>query len=187
MTSSRLDPLGLWSAPADIAHAIRSLPEIVERLDRIESDAGALRGSVEAVARDMGALSEVKDNAAEIASHAEALPQVNERIGDVAKAVAALPEMERRLSTIEAAMPALVEVQQHLARLPDAVDALGGDLVKLSDLLARMLSSLDRLDASVGTLHASVEPLGRIANRLPGGVSKRSGSQSQPEEAPPGE
>jgi hypothetical protein len=32
-----------------------------------------------------------------------------------------------------------------------------------------MLSSLDRLDGDVTTLNDAVQPLGRIADRLPGG------------------
>lgn len=211
MTSSRFDPLGLWSAPADVAHAIRALPELVERLDRIventdgmndvrqsvseirtlleamseisgeverigaaTSSLPALHRAVDAIAKSTGSLGEVKDNTGEIATHTIALRDVNERIGDVASAIPALPEIERRLGTIEAAMPVLVEVQQHLARLPDVIETLGGDLAKLSDLLALMLTSLDRLDGSVVTLQGSVEPLGRIANRLPGRGSRRS-------------
>jgi len=31
-----------------------------------------------------------------------------------------------------------------------------------------MLTSLDRLDANLGALHESIEPIGRVADRLPG-------------------
>jgi hypothetical protein len=62
----------------------------------------------------------------------------------------------------------LVQVQQHLERLPEAIETLARDLAKLPELLDRMLVSLDRLDGTVATLQASVEPLGRIANRVPG-------------------
>jgi hypothetical protein len=52
-------------------------------------------------------------------------------------------------------MPVLVEVQRHLAQLPETMGTL--------------LTALDELNRSVDTLQAVVEPMGRLANRVPGG------------------
>jgi hypothetical protein len=72
------------------------------------------------------------------------------------------------MAQIEAAMPTLVEVQQQLAELPRTMDELQERLGGVSATLERLLSLLDTLDANVGSLRGSIEPIGRIADRLPG-------------------
>lgn len=169
------NPFGLRSAPSDAVHVLRSLPALVERVEQIAKDTAVLTGlkeAVESITGQAGSLTAVQETTARIGEDTSALPRVGERIDHLAGAVEVLATMDERMATIEAAMPVLVEVQQHLARLPDTIETLGGDLNKLSELLAHMLSSLDRLDASVALLHSSVEPLGRIANRLPGRASR---------------
>ena len=104
-----------------------------------------------------------------IAESTAPLPEVRDAILGVSRDAAVLPAMDDRMATIESAMPVLVEVQQHLARLPETIETLGEGVTRLSDLLGQLLTSLDRLDENVTALHGSVEPLGRIANRLPGG------------------
>ena len=69
------------------------------------------------------------------------------------------------MAQIEAAMPTLVEVQQQLADLPRTMVELQERLGGVSDTLERLLASLDTLDANVGSLHGSIEPIGRIADR----------------------
>jgi hypothetical protein len=56
-------------------------------------------------------------------------------------------------------MPVLVEVQQHLARLPETIEGLNAGIAELVGLMER--------------LHESLEPLGRLADRLPGGGARR--------------
>ncbi len=165
------DPLGLRSAPADIAHALRALPELAERLEQVTQDTSVLeevRTGVEAIERDLATLSAIGEQTATIRTDTAALPALGEQMGRVAQAVQALPTINDRMASIEAAMPVLVAVQQHLERLPEAIETLGRDLAKLPELLDRMLGSLDHLDTTVASLQTSVEPLGRIANRMPG-------------------
>lgn len=165
------DPLGLRSAPADLAHALRAIPELVERLEQVTQDTSVLedvRAGVQAIERHLADLSGIAESTATIRCDTAALPALGEHMGRVAEAVQALPSIDERMANIEGAMPVLVQVQQHLERLPEAIETLGQDLAKLPELLDRMLVSLDRLDGTVATLQASVEPLGRIANRMPG-------------------
>ena len=56
----------------------------------------------------------------------------------------------------------------HLADLPETMDELQVRLGGLTEMLERLLSSLDTLDANVSALRDAVEPIGRIADRLPG-------------------
>ncbi len=59
------------------------------------------------------------------------------------------------MAKIEGAMPVLVEVQQHLAQLPETIESLN--------------ANIDELQTLMGRLHDSLEPLGRLADRIPGG------------------
>jgi len=65
-------------------------------------------------------------------------------------------------------MPTLVEVQQQLTALPGTMDELQGRLGGLTEMLGRLLASLDQLDANVSSLREAVEPIGRVADKLPG-------------------
>jgi hypothetical protein len=86
----------------------------------------------------------------------------------VAAATQVLPPMDERMAAIEGAMPVLVEVQRHLARVPETLEHLDTRLADLSATLERLLVSLEGLDRNVGSLHAAVGPLSRVAERLPG-------------------
>jgi len=46
---------------------------------------------------------------------------------------------------------------------------LDGHIGQLSTLRERLLGSLEKLDGNVTSLQAAVEPLGRVADGLPGG------------------
>jgi hypothetical protein len=139
------NPIG---APAEIVNAVKLLPTIADRLG------------------------EVVQGLRSISADTRELPSMNERIGVVAAGTEVLPGMDARMQTIEQAMPALLEVQQHLAQLPETIQHLDGHIGRLTAIMDDLLSSLHRLDQDVNTLSASVEPLGRLAGRVPGG-SKR--------------
>lgn len=105
----------------------------------------------------------------EIAEHTADLAPVRDSIEGVRHDTSVLhgvndatSTMDERMRTIEDAMPALVEVQQRLTDLPETID-------RLATLMERLLASMDRLDAQIGTLHTSIEPVGRLADRMPGG------------------
>ena len=97
-----------------------------------------------------------------MADNTAELPDVRAQLEQVAETTSVLPQMDQRMATIEEAMPVLVEVQQHLARLPETIEGLNRGIVELVGLM-------DGLQASLGQLHESLEPLGRLADRLPGG------------------
>ena len=78
------------------------------------------------------------------------------------------------MAHIEESMPVLVEVQQHLSALPEVMETIGTGLERLATLMDRLLGSIDTLDSNVKGLQASLEPIGRVADKLPG--NRRSGS-----------
>ena len=92
-------------------------------------------------------LPEIAENTRVMKEHTAALVRVAEALDRVAADTAALKPMDQRMAAIEAAMPVLVEVQQHLAKLPETIEGLM---------------------ASVDVLQGAVEPLGRLAGRVPG-------------------
>jgi hypothetical protein len=65
-------------------------------------------------------------------------------------------------------MPVLVEVQQHLAALPEVMGTIGTGLEQLAALMDRLLASIEMLDGNVNGLKDSLEPIGRVADRIPG-------------------
>ena len=77
------------------------------------------------------------------------------------------------MAHIEESMPVLVEVQQHLSMLPEVMETLDTGLEHLATLMDRLLASIDTLDGNVQALRGSLEPIGRVADRLPG--ARRSG------------
>lgn len=139
--SSTLDPvvnpLGIVSAPGELATSLRTLPELL-------------------------ALRKVGDDTRRMADNTAELPDVRAQLEQAAEMTSVLPQMDRRMATIEEAMPVLVEVQQHLARLPETIEGLNRGIAELVGLM-------DGLQASLGHLHESLEPLGRLADRIPGG------------------
>jgi uncharacterized phage infection (PIP) family protein YhgE len=139
--------VGLVNLPADAILALRSLPTLLDRLAAIEESTAWL--------------TEVREDLRKVAASTAPLPAV-------ARATDVLPEMNDRMASIDSAMPTLVEVQQHLAKLPETMATLGTGLGQLSALMEQLLGSLERLDRNVTALQESIEPLGRIADRLPG-------------------
>jgi septal ring factor EnvC (AmiA/AmiB activator) len=90
----------------------------------------------------------------EVAAATAALPALRADMERVAEATECINQIDGRMANIEAAMPVLVEVQQHLATLPETMDRLDRRLAQLAD----QLESLQR----------GLEPIGRVAERVPG-------------------
>jgi phage-related minor tail protein len=154
---SPVNPLGLTSIPADVMNALRLLPGVSDRLDQVADntdDLATIREAIVGVKKDTSVLPDVGSNTA-------AISELAHQLGQVAEATTVLPGIDSRLASIEEAMPALVEVQQHLASLPETIG-------RLSTLMERLLESIEGLDARVAGLQQSIEPLGRVADRLPG-------------------
>jgi len=85
-----------------------------------------------------------------------------------------LPAMDDRMAHIEQSMPVLVEVQQHLSALPEVMQTIGTGLEQLTTLMDRLLGSIEALDGNVKALQGSLDPIGRIADRIPG--NRKSGN-----------
>jgi hypothetical protein len=108
-----------------------------------------------------------------VAGDTRALPALRRDMRAVGDATAILAPMDGRMANIEATMPILVEVQRHLADLPETISALDDRIARLSDVLERMLETMTHLDTSVVDLQGAVEPVGRLASRLPGQKNAR--------------
>src|SRR3954451_17173330 len=106
------------------------------------------------IARDTNRMAEHTEVLAEVALATQALPELQKQMAAVAAATAAIRPVDEKTVTIAEAMPVLVEVQRHLAKLPETIDRLDARISELSVLLQGLQDSL--------------EPLGRIARRLPG-------------------
>jgi DNA repair ATPase RecN len=181
-----MSPFGIESLPADIAAALKAVPQLVDRLDKVvdsTSEMEAMRHGIDSVSEDTSKLAGICEDVARIARSLEGMPTITSGVESVAADTGALPDMnasiqvlptmDQRMQKIEEAMPVLVEVQAHLAKLPETIETLGTGLDRLAGLMDRLLTSMDRLDGNVGSLQTSIEPLGRIADRLPGSSPKK--------------
>jgi len=176
-------PLGIESLPSDIARLLRALPQLGDRLEEVAestSQMAAMREGIERLDQNTQTLPGVARDVERIATLLERLAAIDTSVKAVAKDTGVLPGVESsiesmngRMAEIEAAMPVLVEVQQHLAKLPEAIETLGTGLDRLAGLMEQLLNSMNTLDRNVESLHASMEPIGRIADRLPGSGSSR--------------
>jgi DNA repair ATPase RecN len=156
------NPIGL---PSELIGALKLLPTIAERLGEVVQALSVLSEVSDGVRRIGADTGELRS----VSSDTECLPAISEKIGVVAQATDTLPTLDQRMSTIEAAMPALLEVQQHLALLPESIERLDGHIGRLAAIMDDLLGSMRRLDDDMNILSASVEPLGRLADRMPGG------------------
>ena len=125
--------------------------------DRLSALPVGLRKALELIpeiARNTALLRDVARALEQVAGDTDALPGIRKDMARVAEATSVLEAMDGRMAAIEEAMPVLVEVQRHLAQLPET--------------MKQLLTALDELNQSVDTLQGAVEPMGRLANRVPG-------------------
>ena len=115
---------------------------------------GELAASLRVLPELLDELRDVRSDTRRMANNTDSLPEVREALAEVANATRVLPHMDERMAHIEEAMPVLVEVQQHLARLPETIEGLNAGIAGLVELMDRLGESL--------------EPLGRLAERVPG-------------------
>jgi methyl-accepting chemotaxis protein len=59
-------------------------------------------------------------------------------------------------------------LEVHAAHL----EAIDERMDRIVELMERMVSSIDQLSATVEELRTSIEPVGRLANRFPGGAKR---------------
>ena len=151
--------------------AVRMLARAARHVEQIAESTRALlpmREAIGDVAGDTRALALLREDMARVADYTS-------KLDAMLASTDVLPGMDGRMAHIEEAMPVLVEVQRSLSRLPDTMerlpetmDRLGAGLTDLSELLERLVASVEQLDENVTTLHGAVEPLGRVAQRIPG-------------------
>jgi hypothetical protein len=137
-------------------------------IDRILGLPGDLVTGVQQLPRMAGSLESMLAILARVAADTRALPALRRDMKSVGEATAILEPMDARMANIEKTMPILVEVQRHLAQLPETIDSLDARIGRLSDVLEKMLETMTQLDTSVVGLQGAVEPVGRLAGRLPG-------------------
>lgn len=140
--------------PADVIGALRMVPEIVENTRAME--------------RHTSVLVDVATVLRRVAEDTKALAPLRDDMASVAEATSVLEAMDNRMAAIQEAMPVLVEVQRHLTQLPETMGHLDEGLMRLSGLVERILIALEELNDSVDTLQVAVEPMGRLASRMPG-------------------
>jgi hypothetical protein len=132
----------------------------------IVSVPGELVAALRVLPEVLTALTKVGEDTRRMAENTAELPDVRARLEEVSELASVLPPMDERMATIEGAMPVLVEVQQHLAKLPETIEGLNAGI-------AELVALMERLEESLGHRHASLEPLGRLADRLPGSGARR--------------
>ena len=121
------------------------------------------------VASALRVLPEIAKHTGKMARSMDGLRRDTAKLQTLAEDASVLVPMDKRMEAIEGAMPVLVEVQQHLALVPETLGRLDERMNRLSDGLDQLLVALEELSQSVASLQASVQPLGRLARRLPGG------------------
>lgn len=149
----------------DLAAVAGALPAVFAQLRQI-TDATASLPRIQAGIDELGArLDGLADGIAAVASATEPLPSVEVVLG----------RLDGRMAEIQAAMPHLVTIQGQLEALPvlvsrmtDVLETLPAALERMTEVLERFETSIGHLDEQVTGLHGAVEPLGRIAERVPG-------------------
>jgi predicted nucleic acid-binding Zn-ribbon protein len=125
-------------------------------------------GNTSEIEKHTTALADIARFLEGVKADTEALPPLREDMARVAEATSVLKGMDRRITTIEEAMPVLVKVQKHLDRLPETMERLDDRIERLSGLMENLLTALEALNTSVDTLHGGMQPMARLASRVPG-------------------
>jgi septal ring factor EnvC (AmiA/AmiB activator) len=129
------------------------LPFPLDRLPGLPADVlGALR-VLPGMAADTASMARSTAVLGDVAKATQTSPERAD-MARVAEATGCIAQIDARMANIEAAMPVLVEVQQHLATLPETMDRLDRRLAQLADQLE--------------ALQRGLEPIGLVAQRVPG-------------------
>jgi len=160
--------LGIETLPSELLKVVRALPLVADRLDAIGASTDELprmRAGIDALGEDTQRIAGLQGAMERLAIEMGGL---KDELGRVVGATDVLPTMDGRMAKIEGSMPVLVEVQQHLSRLPETIETLDAGIDRLVGLMDRLLASIETLDGNVGSLRSALEPIGRIADRMPG-------------------
>ena len=133
--------------------ALDRLADISETLDRLAELDQSLRqlGTLE---RSLNEIAEVAQAVAQLAEVTEHLPQlvrVTDSLPQLVESTATLPEIPERVRAVEGLVNDAVG---NLDRLQPSLDQLGTQIAELQDV--------------IGGLGGALEPIGRLAGRVPG-------------------
>ena len=158
-----------------VGHDAAVAPRPLDRILGLPADLSALLAHIPAIARNTKAiedhtaqLNEVASSLQRVAGDTSTLPDVRDNLLLVAETTATLQPMSDRLASIEEAMPVLVEVQKQLVELPAVMERLDEGIGRLCSLMDKTVKSIDDLGEQIETLQGSLEPVGRLASRVPG-------------------
>jgi DNA repair ATPase RecN len=133
--------------------ALDRLADISETLDRLAKLDESLR-QLGALEQSLSELAQVSEGVSELAKVTEHLPQLIEATGVLPQLVDAtntLPELPERVRAVEALVESAVG---NLDRLEPNLDQLGSQIAELQRV--------------IGGLGEALEPIGRLAGRVPG-------------------
>ncbi len=137
-------------APAELLDALRRIPEMAGHTGEMAKRMAGLERGMKSIGKQT-----------------TALPDLNVEMAAVRKQVEIMDgRMEIMTEAITIAMPAI-------SKLPEMIEGLDEQLAAMVKNMERLLDSLDQFDESIATLQASIEPIGRIAGRMPGGRAGR--------------
>lgn len=158
-----------------VGHDVEVAPNPLDRILGLPADLAALLAHLPAIARNTEAieehtapLDEVARSLRRVAEDTDVLPAVRDALLLVVETTANLNSMDERLASIEETMPVLVDVQKQLGELPPTMKRLDQGIERLCDLMERTVESIDGLGGQIETLQGSLEPVGRLASRVPG-------------------
>jgi hypothetical protein len=98
-----------------------------------------------------------------------------DRIADVSESLvrlAALDESLRQLGNLEETLQHLATSAAALPELPERVMAIEALVGRLQPSLDGLETAIAELQLTIGTLGRSLTPIGRLADRVPGGRSR---------------
>src|SRR3954462_16013118 len=91
-----MSPFGIESLPGDIAAALKAVPELVDRLDKVvasTSEMEAMRHGIDSVSEDTSKLAGICADVARIAQALEGMPTITAGVESVAADTGVLPDM----------------------------------------------------------------------------------------------
>ena len=162
---------------------LEALQSIKQSLDRLSQPGGALDrladisetldrlAKLDESLRQLGALDEALTEIAQVAEAVARLAQITEHLPQLVQATEALPQLTESASSL----PELVKAASALPDLPERVRAVEGLVESAVGNLDRLEPSLDQLGTQIAELQRVVaglgealEPIGRLAGRMPG-------------------
>lgn len=144
-----------------------------DRLSALPAELNEALLLIPQIARNTAALPKIARALKQVTGDTDALPDIREDMARVVETTTVLGAMDDRMAAIEEAMPVLVAVQRHLDKLPETMELLDDGLGRLSGLMEQLLAALGALNQSIDTLQGAMEPMSRLASRVPG--QKKSG------------